>query len=265
LQEHDLALITDAVRMAGHIATSFIESGAQKWDKPAGAGPVTEADLAVNAYLESVLRSARPEYGWLSEETEDSGERLERDTVFIVDPIDGTRSFVDGSKTWAHSVAVAHRGRVTAGAVFLPLRGLLYSAALGKGATLNGKALVVSAKQDVRGADILAARSMIAPEYWPNGLPEFNRSHRPSLAYRLGLVGQGRFDAMLTFRPTWEWDVAAGALIVEESRGVCTDRTGAALKFNNPTAQLNGMIAAGAGLHKSLMAELGNRSRRAAP
>jgi myo-inositol-1(or 4)-monophosphatase len=251
--------------MAGRVATSFIESGAQKWDKPAGAGPVTEADLAVNAYLGSVLRSARPEYGWLSEESEDTGERLERDTVFIVDPIDGTRSFVDGSKTWAHSIAVAHQGRVTAGAVYLPLRGLLYTAALGKGATLNGEALVVSARQDVRGADILAAKPMIAPEFWPRGVPEFNRAHRPSLAYRLGLVGQGRFDAMLTFRPTGEWDVAAGALSVEESRGVCTDKTGAALRFNNPSAQLNGMIAAGAGLHDNLMAELGNRSQTPVP
>lgn len=243
--------------MAGRVATSFVGRGAQKWDKPAGAGPVTEADLAVNAYLETVLRRARPDYGWLSEESEDSAARLSCETVFIIDPIDGTRSFADGSRTWAHSVAVVHQGRVTVGAVYLPMRGLLYSAARGEGATLNGEPLVVSGKNEVAGADILATKPMVAPEHWPNGVPDFNRAHRPSLAYRLGLVSQGRFDAMLTFRPTWEWDVAAGALIVEESCGKCTDKTGATLRFNTPDAQLDGMIAAGSGLHNSLMAALG--------
>ena len=257
MQGTDLALITDAIQMAGRVASSFIGPSAQAWHKPEGAGPVTEADLAVNTYLETVLRAARPDYGWLSEESEDSPARLSCDTVFIVDPIDGTRSFVDGSRTWAHSVAVAHRGKVTAGAVYLPLRGLLYSAARGTGATLNGEPLVVSDQKNLDKAEVLAAKPMIAPEFWPKGVPKFNRAHRPSLAYRLGLVGQGRFDAMLTFRPTWEWDVAAGALIVEEARGRCTDRTGAALKFNNPNAQVDGLIAAGGALHDTLLLALG--------
>lgn len=257
MQETDLALITDAIRMAGRVASSFIGRDAQAWHKPEGAGPVTEADLAVNNYLETVLRAARPDYGWLSEESEDSAARLSCDTVFIVDPIDGTRSFVDGSRTWAHSVAVVHRGQAVAGAVYLPLRGLLYSAARGSGATLNGETLVVSDQKNLDEAEVLAAKPMVAPKFWPKGVPGFNRAHRPSLAYRLGLVGQGRFDAMLTFRPTWEWDVAAGALIVEEAQGRCTDRTGAALRFNNPDAQVDGLIAAGGRLHDSLLMALG--------
>lgn len=219
---------------------------------------MTEADLAVNAYLETVLRQARPDYGWLSEETEDTSDRLSRETVFIVDPIDGTRSFVDGSRTWAHSVAVARKGEVTAGAVYLPMRDLLYSAAKGLGAWLNGEPLSVSATTHVTGAEILAAKPMTAPQHWPNGVPDFNRSHRPSLAYRLGLVGQGRFDAMITFRPTWEWDIAAGALIVEEARGRCSDKTGASLRFNNRDPRLNGMIAAAPTLHQSLLTALGH-------
>ncbi len=257
----DLALITDAIRMAGRVATSFVGSRARRWDKPGDAGPVTEADLAVNTYLETVLRQARPDYGWLSEETVDTADRLSRDTVFIVDPIDGTRSFVEGSKTWAHSVAVTHQGQVTAGAIYLPMRGMLYAAARGQGATLNGVPLIVSAQDELSGSDILAAKPMLAEQHWPNGVPDINRAHRPSLAYRLGLVGQGKFDGMLTFRPTWEWDVAAGALIVEEAQGICTDKTGAALRFNNATPQLNGMVAAGRPLHTSLMVALGQRLR----
>ena len=259
MQASDLDLITDAVVMAGRVATSYTGQTAQSWDKPGGAGPVTEADLAVNTYLESVLRLARPDYGWLSEESEDTGERLSRDTVFIIDPIDGTRSFMDGSTTWAHSVAISHKGRVTAGAVYLPLRGLLYTAARGKGAMLNGVPITVSARDDLENADVLAAKPMIAPDHWPNGVPGFNRSHRPSLAYRLALVGQGRFDAMLTFRPTWEWDVAAGSLIVEEAQGTSTDQGGKPLLFNNRDPRLNGMVASGKPLHYSLMQALAQR------
>lgn len=253
----DLALILDAIRGAGEVAKRFAGRDARRWEKPGGAGPVTEADIAVNDYLATALRGARPDYGWLSEETEDTAERLKRDTVFIVDPIDGTRSFMDGSRTWAHSVAVAKNGQVTAGAIYLPMRNLLYCAAKGKGAWLNNETLSVSSAQEVNSAEVLAARTMISPEHWPRGVPAFTRAHRPSLAYRLGLVGQGRFDAMITLRPTWEWDVAAGALIVEEANGRCSDRNGAALRFNNSEPRLNGMIAAGPGLHQGLLQALG--------
>lgn len=242
--------------MAGRVATSYAGGAAKSWDKPAGAGPVSEADLAVNNYLETVLRLARPDYGWLSEESEDTDARLSSSRVFIVDPIDGTRSFVEGSKTWAHSVAVAENGIVTAGAIFLPMRNMLYTAAKGHGAFLNGQAVKVSQAGVLQGAEVLATKPVVAPEHWPQGVPPFNRSHRPSLAYRLGLVGEGKFDAMLTLRPTWEWDVAAGAVFVEEASGICSDKTGAPLRFNNRTPQLNGMIASGHKLHDQLMKAL---------
>ena len=256
MQEADLALITEAIRGAGDIATRYAGKSARAWEKPGGAGPVTEADIAVNQYLEETLKRARPTYGWLSEESEDTQARLTCDSVFIVDPIDGTRSFQEGSRTWAHSVAIVHLGRVTAGAIYLPMRDLLYTASVGHGAYLNGLPLSVSTTEALSDADVLAAKPMMADHHWPKGVPDFHRSHRPSLAYRLGLVGQGRFDAMLTFRPTWEWDVAAGAIIVEEARGTCTDQKGEALRFNNKTPQINGMVASGAALHSQLMQAL---------
>lgn len=258
MQEADLPLLVSAIKEAGGIATKFAQQPTKSWEKPGGAGPVTEADLAVNTFLEDHLRSTRPSYGWLSEETEDNADRLACDTVFIVDPIDGTRSFVEGSKTWAHSIAIAHAGIVTAGAIYLPLRDLLYTAARGRGAWLNGTRMETSLKEELGTADVLAAKPMLAPEHWPTGVPGFNRAHRPSLAYRLGLVGQGRFDAMLTLRPTWEWDVAAGALIVEEANGTCSNRRGHALRFNNPTPQLDGMIAAGRNMHGPILRAMGH-------
>ncbi|WP_299401059.1 3'(2'),5'-bisphosphate nucleotidase CysQ [uncultured Roseobacter sp.] len=256
MQATDLDLLTDAARLAGKVATSFVGKGARKWDKPDGAGPVTEADLAVNTALENVLRSARPDYGWLSEETEDTPERLRRETVFIIDPIDGTRSFVDGSRTWAHSIAIAHQGQITAAAVFLPLRDKLYSAALGRGAFHNGERITASEAADLNVADILATKPVMNADHWPGGLPGFTRAHRPSLAYRLGLVAEARFDGMLTFRPSWEWDIAAGALIVTEAGGICTDKTGAPLRFNNEQPRLNGVIATGPRLHEHVLGAL---------
>ncbi|MCV2887656.1 3'(2'),5'-bisphosphate nucleotidase CysQ [Ruegeria aquimaris] len=257
MPETDLDLLIRAAHEAGRIATRYSGREAQRWDKPDGAGPVTEADLAVNAMLEQMLPSARPGYGWLSEETEDSGARLDRDRVFIVDPIDGTRSFADGSRTWAHALAVAERGVVTAAVIYLPMRGLLFSAAAGGGAFLNGDPIQVSAPADLAQAHILAARPNLLPEHWIGRTPPvFQRDYRPSLAYRLALVAQGRFDGMLTLRPSWEWDIAAGDLILREAGGLCTDRFGAPLRFNNARPRLAGVIAGGNTVHGGLAAAL---------
>ena len=154
----DLDLLIDAARSAGDIATHFHETGAKSWDKADGAGPVTEADLAVNDMLEDRLRSARPGYGWLSEESTDDPARLDAETVFIIDPIDGTRSFVDGARTWAHSLAIVRNGAVQAGVIYLPLRDMLFAAEASNGASLNGAPLTVSSAPDLDAAHVLATR-----------------------------------------------------------------------------------------------------------
>jgi myo-inositol-1(or 4)-monophosphatase len=249
LPARDLDLLIDAARAAGRIAMRYT-GPTPRWDKPGGAGPVTEADLAVNDLLQTTLCGARPDYGWLSEETEDSAARLSRDRVFIVDPIDGTRSFADGSRTWAHAIAVAEHGVVTAGVVFLPMRGLMYTAAAGMGAFVNGSRMTPSRRDTLTAAEILATKPNMEAVHWnPGQVPDFNRSHRPSLAYRMALVAEGRFDGMLTLRPCWEWDIAAGDLILREAGAACTDKTGAPLHFNNPHPTVNGVIAAGPVVH----------------
>lgn len=253
---NDLSLLIDAARTAGEIATSFTGPKARSWDKPDGAGPVTEADLAVNAMLEDRLQTARPGYGWLSEETEDSPDRLNRDTVFIVDPIDGTRSFVEGSNTWAHALAVAHHGIITAAVVYLPLRDKLYSAAAGQGAFLNGTPIKATDTAELAGASVLSARSNLDAHHWLGTVPDVMRSYRPSLAYRLALVAEGRFDAMLTLRDSWEWDIAAGDLILREAGAVCSDKTGTPLRFNNARPMLNGVVSAGASVHGQIIKAL---------
>jgi myo-inositol-1(or 4)-monophosphatase len=256
LPEADLALLIRAARAAGDIATRFTGPTAKRWDKPNGAGPVTEADLAVNEALQSDLRAARPDYGWLSEETDDNSARLNCARTFIIDPIDGTRSFIEGSRTWAHALAIAEHGIVTAAVVYLPLLDKLYSASAGTGAFLNGVPIRTGNRNDITGASILAAKPTFADHHWRGPVPDMVRAYRPSLAYRLSLVAEGRFDAMLTLRPTWEWDIAAGDLILREAGAQTSDRSGAALRFNNPTPQVNGILAANPELHRSVVSAL---------
>lgn len=253
----DLALIAAAARASGQIAMRFFRAAPRVWDKGGGNGPVTEADLAVNAYLKEHLRAARPDYGWLSEETPDDAARLSCTRVFIVDPIDGTRAFISGETNFAISIAVAEAGRIIAGAVYLPAKDRLYTGAAGLGAQRDGVPVQTSARATLAGAHVLATKANMAPEYWPNGVPDLQRSFRTSLAYRLCLAAEGRYDGMLTFRPSWEWDIAAGSLICAEAGAVVTDRHGAPLRFNSPAAQTDGVVAVAPGLHPQILARLG--------
>lgn len=257
MPEADLSLLISAAQRAGGIATGYFQKTPKSWEKADGAGPVTEADLAVNTMLEDTLRAARPDYGWLSEESIDSATRLSKEHVFIIDPIDGTRSFIEGAKTWAHSLAIARNGEITAAVILLPMRDLLYTAAKGGGAQLNGAHISASPQSTLSTAQVLATKPTLDPRHWQAGIaPEFKRHHRPSLAYRLALIAEGKFDAMLTLRPSWEWDIAAGALITTEAGGVISDRIGEILRFNSADPRLNGVVAAGAMLHPNLMPKL---------
>jgi myo-inositol-1(or 4)-monophosphatase len=250
----DLALLLEAARLGGEAALGYRGASPASWDKGGGQGPVSEADIRVDEVLSEVLRAARPGYGWLSEESDDGGARHSAERVFIVDPIDGTRSFLEGGKAWAISIAVVHRGAVEAGAVALPAMGRTYSAAQGGGARLDGDPIRASRQVRVESAQVLAARVSLAPEVWGSaGVPPVTRHFRPSLAYRLCLVAEGRFDGMITFRDCWEWDIAAGALIAAEAGAEVSDRRGAALLFNSGAATTPGVVASAPALHASLL------------
>ncbi len=253
----DLELLIEAARNAGGIARPYWKADPEVWDKGGGQGPVTEADLAVDRMLHEYLLSERPEYGWLSEETVDTtSERLGKERVFIVDPIDGTRSFIHGDHNWAHSLAIAEEGEVIAAVVYLPLRDRLFTAVKGGGAELNGEPLQTGQRCDLDGASVLAPRQHLADEHWKGGSPKFIHKYRPSLAYRLTLVAQGRYDAMFSFRGTWEWDVAAGTLILTEAGGQVTDRHGIRPRFNQPHPQLDGLVAGCPALANGILARL---------
>ena len=253
---HDLKLLTDAALSAGEIAKKYFGASPETWDKGGGQGPVTEADLAIDRMLHGDLLTSRPEYGWLSEETEDDAARLSRPRVFIVDPIDGTRAFIAGKEHFSHSLAIAEEGEIVAAVVHLPIMGLTYSAQKDGGAFLNGKPIAPSQQPDMQTARVLIKRNMLTPDFWPGGVPEMAVSSRPSLAYRMCLAAAGEYDAMVTLQDTWEWDVAAGDLIAREAGAIVTTRENLRPRYNNPTPKLAGMIAAGAPLHRQFIDRL---------
>lgn len=254
--EDDLALLCAAVQEAGKIALRHWRKHPAHWDKPDNGGPVSEADLAVNERLEQLLRSARPDYGWLSEESVDDPARLTAPRCFIVDPIDGTRGFLNGEDTFSIVAGISQGDRMIAGAVWLPALKRLYSAHRDGPALFNGKEIRASSTAAPDGARVLTTAANMAPGHWPGGVPDLKRSFRPSLAYRLCLVAEGRHDAMITFRPAWEWDIAAASLIAQQGGACVTDTGGAPLRFNQADPRAAGVITAPPALHRALMARI---------
>ena len=253
----DLSLLIGAARDAGAILREYFTRGSKAWEKPDAAGPVTEADMAANTALHDRLTAARPGYAWLSEEGPDDPTRLDSSCAFVVDPLDGTRAFIEGDHSWSLALSVVDAGRVSAAVVYLPMRDMLYAARRGEGATLNGRKLAVRPRAELDGATVRSSRPNFEPWHWREAkVPEARRQFRSSLAYRLSLVAEGRYDAMLRLRPAREWDVAAGSLLVEEAGGRITDRKGADLRFNQPDPVLNGLIAAAPSLHGNILSRL---------
>ena len=249
----DLDLLISLAPQAGDIALKYFQKRPKAWEKDGDQGPVSEADLAIDTFLKDQMTAARPDYAWLSEETDDDNERLNADRVFIVDPIDGTRSFLAGHENFAIAMAVAEKGEVTAALVHMPAKRITYAAAKGKGATKNGSSIYPSDQAEVNSARVLAAGAQMSSDRWRKGPPPVERHFRSSLAYRLCLVAEGRFDGMLTLRPSWEWDCSAGALICEEAGAVVTDVKNQRHRFNSVSSQMDGIVAAGPNLHPRMM------------
>ena len=253
----DLENLKAAALQAGKIALGYFNKNYKTWDKEAGAGPVTEADLEIDDFLKTFLLNCAPHYGWLSEETEDGSSRLTKTKVFIVDPIDGTRSFIAGDETWAHSLAVVENGIPMAAVIYLPKMDLLYTAEVGKGAFLNGNKISVSQNRELKDAEILTKKSIFKENIWKSDNPAlFRQRYRPSVAYRLALVADGTFDAMIALGRSWEWDICAGHLLVSEAGGIVTTSFGDDIVYNSDAGSSKGIIAGGPTIHKRVTDEL---------
>lgn len=239
----DLELIVDAAREAGELAQALRRRGLVTEYK-AGGSPVTNADLAADALLKARLRTARPDYGWLSEETADDPARRSARRLFVVDPIDGTRAFLRDRPWWAVSIAVVDGERPMAGVVHAPQLGETYAARAGAGAVLNGAPIRASDVDAVEDCGMVGDPRMFAHPAWPQPWPAMRIQARNSTAYRICLVAAGAFDATLAMGPKHDWDLAAADLIANEAGAFVGDHLGRPFAYNGPIPAQASLICA---------------------
>jgi myo-inositol-1(or 4)-monophosphatase len=252
----DAALLTETVREAGGLAKSLFRTELKNWIKGASS-PVSEADIAVNDLLEKRLRGATPDYGWLSEESVDDTARLGRRLTWIVDPIDGTRSYLAGRDDWCISAALVEDGSPVLAAVFAPASGEFFFAARGQGASLNDKRVLAAAGDDLdfsrmAGPKPLVQRLSPTPE-------EISLHPRiGSLALRLCRVAHGELDAAFAGGQSRDWDLAAANLIVQEANGRMTALSGDAILYNRRDVVHGVLVAAGRDRHARIVGHFKN-------
>lgn len=251
----DHALLCTAVRAAGEqVLTAYHDRSTRAWAK-ADRSPITEADLAANETLRAhLMGGGRGGYGWLSEESADDRARLRARRVWIVDPIDGTRAFIERRPEFTVCAALVEGSEAVAGAIFNPVTGEFFEAIRGGGARCNGIALNAGTTQSLAQARLLGWPSMFQhpgwPEPWPDGMQV---GYRNSTSYRMALVAKGTYDATLALLPKSDWDVAPGALIAHEAGAITSDHLGGTYAFNQPHPKQRALVCAGRGLHSAII------------
>lgn len=252
-QPADLNRIEDALQQARQVALRYTPGRVESSFKT-GDDPVTQADTELDALLKRVL--LRPGEGWLSEETADDPSRLNCRRVWIVDPLDGTREFVEGIPEWCISIGLAVEGKAVAGGICNPATGQIILGAVGSGVTLNGKPARPTQRKSLTGATILASRSEVKRGQWKRFEDRgFTIVPMGSVAYKLASVAAGLADATFTLVPKHEWDIAAGVALIQAAGGVAQITDGTNPVFNQPKPLIPGLIASGAELFDSLITE----------
>lgn len=252
----DAKRLESIVSEAGRIALDLwpgAGNDVRTWEKTPGS-PVCEADLAVDAFLKRELGALLPAAGWLSEETVDDPARLDRDLIWLVDPIDGTRDFIRGRPGWAVSVALISAGRPLIGSLCAPARKEVWQATAGQGSWRNGEKLVSSKREDFNGArvpaaDLMKQDRMLEKVYQPN-----------SIALRMAMVAADEADLVATLRWGFEWDIAAAALIAREAGAAVSDAFGRKLNYNKRDPREFGMVVSAPGIHSATVAHLADRA-----
>jgi myo-inositol-1(or 4)-monophosphatase len=245
--------VSAIARAAGAIAAGRSGGAFARWEKTPG-NPVCDVDLEVDTFLRERLSRLDPEAGWLSEESRDVSDRIERPRLWVVDPIDGTRDYLRGRPGWAVSVALVVDRAPLLGVLDAPARGEHWTAAKGAGARRNGAPIRASGRTILAGARVPADQ-----------LPEVDRDlvavAKPnSIALRIAMVAAGEADLVATLRWGFEWDIAAAALIAAEAGAKVSGALGQPLAFNSASGEAFGVVAAAAGIHAAAIERIRERA-----
>jgi myo-inositol-1(or 4)-monophosphatase len=254
----DARLLKDTVREAGELALALFRTELRNWTKGTSS-PVSEADIAVNELIAGRLRIARPEYGWLSEESVDDDVRLGKRLVWIVDPIDGTRGYLAGREDWCVSVALVEGARPLLAAVFAPASDEFFFAERGRGARLNDAPIQATSGTALDFSRIAGPKPLI--ERLSRNAGEISPHPRiASLALRLCRVAHGRLDAAFAGGQSRDWDLAAANLIVQEANGNMTALSGDDIQYNRREVTHGMLVAAGRDRHAGIVEVFRTRS-----
>ena len=249
----DILVRIEAALEAARVVFARFTPGAIATEYKIGHDPVTEADRAVDAAMRQIL--LREGEGWLSEESADDMSRLSKSQVWVVDPLDGTREFVQGIPEFCVSIGFVEDGRPVAGGICNPATNETIIGAIDASVTYNGKPAKPSQRTSLKGSLILASRSEVKRGEWQQFLSsDYQIRPMGSVAYKLGLVSAGLADVTFTLTPKNEWDVAAGAALVTSSGGFVATLDNAPLQCNRKNPLLSGLLASGPFLKEELLA-----------
>ncbi len=242
----ELQFALDTVRRAGDLILGYFRSSFDIRDKGED-NPVTSADIAADAFLRQAFAGRFPGDGWLSEETADDHTRLNCRRVWVVDPLDGTKEFVQGLPEFALSVALVDERQPVLAVVLNPPTGEIFHAVSGSGVFLNGVPARISPNQELANACLLRSRTEQAQSSILENVCRVRSVG--SIAYKLALVAAGAADLTISLCPKHEWDICAGTLLVRESGGLVTDLHGRGFRFNRETPSVEGVVAGNPSIH----------------
>ena len=253
--ESDLAVALDAARAGGIVAKSFFRGDFEVREKKPG-DPVSDADIAVNQEIISVIRTSRPQDIIISEELPLPPQRINARRAWIIDPIDGTKSFIDGIAEFAISIALVCDQEPIAAVVYNPITDQLFDAVKGGGTRLNGENATTSETAALPAVVLGTSKTERRQQLWSHLFPEVTLKQVDAIAYKLALVATGELDAVIALRPKSDWDIAAGELLVREAGGLMTDASGTPHRYNDEDILHPNLVASGTLIHPTLLERL---------
>ncbi len=260
--DRELAVARDAAIAAGEILQRYFRDGGYQVDSKGKNNPVTTADFEADSKLKQILRDAFPALRLALEETVDNDDRLARERVWIVDPLDGTKEFIKGIPEFVVAIALTERGVPMMGVTYNPIKDELFCGVRGAGCSLDGKAVTVSDIRTLEHSTILASRSETARGEWKAYEGRVIVKAIGSVAYKLALVAAGRADATFTLTPKSEWDIASGVALIIAAGGRVTDLHGGEVSFNRRDVKTPGFVASNGHLHAQLERMLPHQDKK---